>query len=39
MKHFDFGLYADTLYYVFTVLFAIGIVVSGLLIRKQQVTV
>lgn len=39
MTHFDFGLYANVLYYVFTVLFAIGIVVSGLLIRKQQVTV
>lgn len=37
--HFDIGVYANALYYVFTVLFAIGIVVSGLLIRKQQVTV
>lgn len=37
--HFDIGVYANALYYVFTVLFAIGIVVSGLLIKKQQVTV
>lgn len=37
--HFDIGVYANVLYYVFTVLFAIGIVVSGLLIKKQQVTV
>ena len=35
----DLGIYMRILYYVFTVAFIIGIVVSGFIIRRQQVTV